>query len=140
MEWLQNMFAKAQISWSSTMAFGSIPHKVNFLHAFTAKIELSTMWIIDLGASDHMTGHINLLSSFQPCDRNWAVKIADGSLSRVVGTCSIALSKDITLKSFLLVPNWIVISCQSVNLLLILIVLLSSQKKCLNFSIGLQRR
>ena len=105
MEWLQNMFGKAQICQSSTVASGSIARKGNFLHAFTAKQDLSNVWVIDSGASDHMTRHINLLSNFQPCDKNWTVKVADGSLSRVVGTSSIALSKNIILKSVLLVPN-----------------------------------
>jgi len=71
---------------SSTVASGSIAHKCNFLHAFTAKRELSTMWIINSRASDHITRHIDQLSIFQPCDRNWTIKIANGSLSRVVGT------------------------------------------------------
>ena len=63
------------------------------------------MWIVDSGASDHMIGNIKLLTSFKPCDENWTVKIADGFLSRVIGTDSIAISKDIILKSVLLVPN-----------------------------------
>jgi len=71
MEWLKSMFEKTQPNQSSTIASGSIAHKGTFLHAFVTKKDLSTIWVIDSGASDHMTGQISLLSNFQPCDKNW---------------------------------------------------------------------
>jgi len=52
-----------------------------------------------------MTEDIKLLTEFGPCYENWTIKIVDGSLSRVVGTGSITLSKEHTLNSILLVPN-----------------------------------
>lgn len=58
MELLQNMFSKTHISQSLIVAEGLIAHKGNFSHVFTTKRELF-LWIIDLGASDHMTGNIN---------------------------------------------------------------------------------
>ena len=99
------MFGQSQTTQPSVVAFGSIALRGNFLSAFTAKCELTTVWIIDSGVFDHMIGNIKLLTSFKPCDENWTVKIADGSLLRVVGTGFIALSKDLTLKFVLLVPN-----------------------------------
>ena len=47
-------------------------------------------WIIDLGASDHMIGTFQLFSSYTPCSNNLRVKIANGSLSIVVGSNKIS--------------------------------------------------
>ena len=40
-------------------------------------------WIIDLGATDHMTNHSKLFSSYIPCSGSQKIKIAYGSLSSV---------------------------------------------------------
>ena len=57
-------------------------------------------WIIDSGASDHMTGRHNLFYSYTPCN-NKVIKIADGSLSSVAGIGNIRLSQNLILKSVL---------------------------------------
>ncbi|RVX10447.1 Retrovirus-related Pol polyprotein from transposon TNT 1-94 [Vitis vinifera] len=63
----------------------------------------------------------NFLSAFT------AVRIADGSLSKVVGTGSVVLSRDLTLNSVLLVPN---LDCN-----LLSISKLTKEKRCItNFS------
>ncbi|KAG2689059.1 hypothetical protein I3760_09G123000, partial [Carya illinoinensis] len=62
-------------------------------------------WIIDSGASDHMTGDEKLFSTYNPCYKNLTVRIADGSLSKVAGTGSVRVSENITLDSVLLVPK-----------------------------------
>jgi hypothetical protein len=38
-------------------------------------------WVIDFGASDHMTGMSPLFSSYNPCSGKEKVRIAAGSLS-----------------------------------------------------------
>ena len=63
------------------------------------------MWIVNSRASNHMTRDIKLLTKFDPCYENWTIKVVNRSLSRVVRTSSIALSKELTLKFILLVPN-----------------------------------
>ncbi|XP_057951969.1 uncharacterized protein LOC131146397 isoform X2 [Malania oleifera] len=40
-------------------------------------------WIIDFGATNHMTGCSKFFSSYSPCAGNKKVKIADGSLSEL---------------------------------------------------------
>ena len=87
------------------MASGSIAHKGNTLHALIAKSNFSAVWVVDSGASDHMTGDTNLLTRFQPCKQNWMVRIADGSLSKVAEIGLVAVSTNLTLNSVLLVPN-----------------------------------
>ena len=57
-------------------------------------------WIVDSGATDHMTGDANVLTH-DPCSLNYFVRIADGSLSNVVGFSSVNVSKDLTLHSIL---------------------------------------
>ena len=42
---------------------------------------------------------------YTPCHNNSSVQIADGTLSRVFGTGSVIISKDITLHSLLYVPK-----------------------------------
>lgn len=46
-----------------------------------------------------------MLTNVQPCEKDWTIKIIDGFLVKVVGIGSITLSKGLTLKSVLLVPN-----------------------------------
>lgn len=62
-------------------------------------------WILDSGASDHMTGDASILSNYNTSTRNHTVKIADGTLSKVEGSGSVTINKDLTLKSVLYVPK-----------------------------------
>ncbi|RVW84857.1 hypothetical protein CK203_048565 [Vitis vinifera] len=57
----------------------------------------TTPWIVDFGASDHMTDAHHLFSTYSPCTDNLKVKIADGTLSPVAGKGSIRISESITL-------------------------------------------
>ena len=62
-------------------------------------------WVIDSGASDHMTNSSNLFDSYIPCSGDKKVRIADGNFSPIVGKGLIRLSERIDLKSVLHVPN-----------------------------------
>ena len=80
--------------------------KDNFLTALKVKIvDNKGNWIVDSGASNHMTGDISLFQDFHPCSKNYTVCIADGYFSKVFGIGSIIISENLTLESILLVPN-----------------------------------
>ncbi|KAH9650091.1 protein kinase domain-containing protein [Citrus sinensis] len=70
-----------------------------FSHSTTAP------WIIDSGASDHMTSISSLFDSYYPCPGNKKVRVADGSLSSIAGKGSIKISGTIELKNVLHVPK-----------------------------------
>ncbi|RVX13979.1 Retrovirus-related Pol polyprotein from transposon TNT 1-94 [Vitis vinifera] len=70
--------------------------------AFTAGKKRKKPWIVDSGASDHMTGDATIFDTYSSCPNNLTVRIADGSLSKVAGTGSVVLSRDLTLNSVLL--------------------------------------
>lgn len=63
-------------------------------------------WIVDSGASDHITGRIHLLSNFSPCSLPRTVEIANGSVLRVVGTGTIMFNPDFSLHNVLYVPQF----------------------------------
>ncbi|RVX22922.1 DNA-directed RNA polymerase III subunit 1 [Vitis vinifera] len=73
--------------------------------AFTANRGGMRPWIVDTGASDHMTGDAAILQNYKPSNGHSSVHIADGSKSKIVGTGSIKLTKDLYLDSVLHVPN-----------------------------------
>ena len=58
------------------------------------KQELYKPWIVDSGASDHMTGDGRVFHTYSPCNNAFTVRIANGSLAKVEGTGSVVVSKD----------------------------------------------
>ena len=77
--------------------------KDNFLTTLNAAKQKGIVWIVDSGASDHMTGTANAFSSYTPYNSGQKIKIADGSLSPVAGTRTVFLSNTIKLDSVLYV-------------------------------------
>ena len=73
--------------------------------ALSTEMKRHSPWIVDSGASDHMTGNATLFNTYSPNSGNLMVRIADGSLSKVAGIGSVTITNDLTLKSVLLVPN-----------------------------------
>ncbi|RVW80145.1 hypothetical protein CK203_054111 [Vitis vinifera] len=134
MEMLQKLLSpllsvQSQTGSSSNQVIGSgtLAHKGNFLSAFTVGKKRKKPWIVDSRASDHMTGDATIFDTYSSCPNNLTVRIADGSLSKVAGTGSVVLSRDITLNSVLLVPN---LDCN-----LLSISKLTKEKRCItNFS------
>ncbi|RVW76743.1 Retrovirus-related Pol polyprotein from transposon TNT 1-94 [Vitis vinifera] len=134
MEMLQKLMSpllsvQSQTGSSSNQVIGSgtLAHKGNFLSAFTAGKKRKKPWIVDSGASDHMTGDATIFDTYSSCPNNLTVRIADGSLSKVAGTGSVVLSRDLTLNSVLFVPN---LDCN-----LLSISKLTKEKRCItNFS------
>jgi hypothetical protein len=62
-------------------------------------------WIIDSGASSHMTGNYLLFDSYSKTDEPHFVTIADGTNSRVEGIGTVKLNDKITLNNVLFVPK-----------------------------------
>ena len=119
----------SQTGTSSNQVIGSgtLAHKGNSLSAFIVGKKRKKPWIVDSGAFDHMTGDATIFYTYSPCPNNLTVRIADGSLSKVAGTGSVVLSRDLTLNSVLLVPN---LDCN-----LLSISKLTKEKRCItNFS------
>ncbi|RVW31826.1 hypothetical protein CK203_102000 [Vitis vinifera] len=79
--------------------------------AFTANRGGMKPWIVDTGASDHMTGDAAILQNYKPSNGHSSVHIADGSKSKIAGTGSIKLTKDLYLDSVLHVPNLDLLNC-----------------------------
>ncbi|RVW40091.1 Retrovirus-related Pol polyprotein from transposon RE1 [Vitis vinifera] len=67
--------------------------------ALTANRGGMKSWIVDTSASDHMTGDAAILQNYKPSNGHSSVHIADGSKSKIVGTGSIKLTKDLYLDS-----------------------------------------
>ncbi|RVW33895.1 Retrovirus-related Pol polyprotein from transposon RE2 [Vitis vinifera] len=72
---------------------------------FTANRGGMKPWIVDTGASDHMTRDAAILQNYKPSNGHSSVHIADGSKSKIAGTGSIKLTKGLYLDSVLHVPN-----------------------------------
>lgn len=109
-------FSKEQIAHLYTLMNQSDPHNsggsntasCSVAHSgnFSSNIEnCQTPWIIDLGASDHMTCLFHLFDSYSSCSNNSSVKIADGTLSPIAGIGTITLTNYLSLKSVLHVPS-----------------------------------
>ena len=61
-------------------------------------------WVVDTGASDHMTGSTTTLDNFQIGDKDLTVLMADGTQSLVKGKGSVCVA-DLLIESVLHVPN-----------------------------------
>ena len=83
----------------------SIAQKGNFPKSSHLSVIPNRTWIIDSGATDHMTSESSLFFSYKPCARNSKIKIVDGTLSAVEGKSSIVLSPLLTIQDVLHVPN-----------------------------------
>ena len=70
-EFFSNFQASGQSS--TTLSSGSLTHKDTFFIALSAMSHI-TPWIIDSGASDHMTDAHHLFSTYYPCAGNLKVK------------------------------------------------------------------
>jgi hypothetical protein len=80
--------------------------KIPISHVFSASNKNhSTIWVIDSGATDHMTYSVAGFTSYQPCPSNKKIIVVDGSLTTIAGQGTIPLNPVFTLKRVLHVPN-----------------------------------
>ena len=63
----------------------------------TCFISLSSTWVIDFGATDHMTGNSSLFTTFQSHPSTSTITLSDGSTSCILGSETIHLTPLITL-------------------------------------------
>lgn len=68
-------------------------------------ISSSSKWVINSGATDHMTGNSHLFSAFQSNSSTLTVTLADGSTSRIRGSGTINPTPSLPLSSVLHLPN-----------------------------------
>lgn len=104
METLQKLLQQTMLT-AGKSGTAAVAQKGNFLYALNTSKGKIESWIIDSGASDHMTGDLTLFSSYSPCPYNYTVRIADGTHSKVMGKGSVIISPHITLESVLYVPE-----------------------------------
>ncbi|XP_071909660.1 uncharacterized protein [Coffea arabica] len=90
---------------NASMAHTGIGSKALFNSFLSNSSTFPSPWIIDSGASDHMTNSFKLFQSYTPCSGNKKIKVADGGFSPVAGKGSIQISKNVNLKSVLHVPK-----------------------------------
>ncbi|RVW97656.1 Retrovirus-related Pol polyprotein from transposon TNT 1-94 [Vitis vinifera] len=86
LEALQKMFQQTLQSTGTTIGTASVAQKGFFSHALNVRQENHTTWIVDSGASDHMTGNLMVFHEYTPCHNNSSVRIADGTLSRALNS------------------------------------------------------
>ena len=63
------------------------------------------IWIIDSGATDHMTNNASQFNTYTPSPGNRKVKVADGTLATLAGYGTIYLTSSLILKNVLHVPK-----------------------------------
>ena len=71
----------------------------------TCLFSSSNKWVIDSGATNHMTGNSNMFSSFQSHKALSPVMVADGSTCNIVGSGTVKTTTTITLSSILSLPK-----------------------------------
>ena len=96
------------ILWESrtkpTAPTTSSAHVAQRVNSFLSKQENLEEWIVDSGASDHMTGSANLFSSYKRCDGDMRITVADGTSFLVAGIGDVNLC-GLSLKYVLYDPN-----------------------------------
>ena len=111
LEHLYNLFQSPQFRVNPSC---SLAQKGNFVTALLSVNSSQTnSWIIDSGATNHMTSCSNFFSTYKPCAENKKFKIADGSLSAIAGTGSVVISPSLTLHNVLHVPK---LSCNLLSI------------------------
>jgi hypothetical protein len=69
-------------------------------------VSSSSSWIIDSGASDHMTGNHSLLCHFSEHRSFKKVEVANGTFSQAIGSGTVTLSQSMSLSSVLSLPKF----------------------------------
>lgn len=81
---------------------GNLPLSFGF---HVSETPSNLFWILDSGATDHMTPSSKQFSTYSPCPSNKKIVTADGTLVTVAGIGDIQLNHFITLKRVLHVPK-----------------------------------
>jgi hypothetical protein len=97
------MVTSTQVDQSPPIANVAQPGDVSKASVLSTTFKNST-WIIDTGASDHMTKDSNQLQSFFSSSKS-VISTANGSTSLISGEGSVILSNTLTLDIVLVVPS-----------------------------------
>ncbi|XP_025980910.1 uncharacterized protein [Glycine max] len=84
-ESLQKLLQQTLLSTRKPTSTTKVAQKGNFSHTLNTSKGKRRSWIIDSRASDHMTGDITVFDNYSPCHEHSTVRIADDTLSKVVG-------------------------------------------------------
>ncbi|KAK8293190.1 hypothetical protein V6Z12_D06G173200 [Gossypium hirsutum] len=99
---LQKLFGKFQGSCEGNLVIKEPEGNPSSTTFFSS--QLTPNWILNSGATDHMTGNKALFCTFFQTFGK-AVKTADGSLCKIEGHGTVVLNEQIALKNVLFVPN-----------------------------------
>lgn len=108
LELLQQLLSQTKVTKSENAEnptpMVSLATKGNIAYSLISQRIPTNSWIIDTGASDHLTGSLNLFSNFESCDKPISVSMDDGTISFAKGKGA-AVIGGLILKSVLYVPN-----------------------------------
>jgi GAG-pre-integrase domain len=76
------------------------------MKALVAEPSVDMSWIVDSGASKHMTPHSTMFKTYKPMSGKDKVQTADGSLCPIAGVGDITCTSELQLSSVLHVPNF----------------------------------
>ncbi|KAJ9553824.1 hypothetical protein OSB04_017869 [Centaurea solstitialis] len=90
----------------SSRAENSATSTAAFVDSGKCFVSSPSNWIIDSGASDHMTGNHSLLCKFNEHRSFHEVEVANGSILQAIGSGTVRLSESMSLSSVLCLPKF----------------------------------
>ena len=66
--------------------------------------EFRNAWILDSGATNHMTHNPNQFKNYLPCLNNMKIVVADGTTTTVAGIGDVQVTSNLVLKNVFHVP------------------------------------
>ena len=105
-DWLRSFLGSLDKKIDKGICSLAIIGNTSFSYSLQAsKIMHQNSWVLNSGASNHMTPCPYLFISYYPCPSSKKITMVDGSLTTVVGQEDIFLNKNLTLKNVLHVPK-----------------------------------
>ena len=94
----------SQAAQQTSLPTSSLAHQGNSIACMSSR---SSTWILDSGATDHMTGMSDIFSSLQHSSSLSHIIVANGSHATISGIGTVIISPTITLSSVLYVPAFL---------------------------------
>lgn len=104
METLRRFMSRLDTSTGASSSFAHSGNIATSVSAFHSQSRIP--WVIDSGASDHMTGVSSVFSTYTPYSGQDRVKIADGTFSSVSGKGLVHASPSLPLSTVFHVPSF----------------------------------